>query len=85
MTLYRFRRVVRRPGDGYPHGMQACIPNIGPKQRRRRLRFGWMALAAAALVAIAFEMANAPLAARALVAFPVYASMLGFFQYREKT
>ena len=65
--------------------MQACIPNIGPKQQRRRLLLGAVSLAAAVAAAAAFAAAGAGIAARALVALPLYGAALGFFQFREKT
>jgi hypothetical protein len=65
--------------------MQAFIPNIGPKQRRRRLVLGGVSLAAAAAIAAALVAGDASLALRTIVALPLYGAALGFFQYREKT
>lgn len=65
--------------------MQACIPNIGRTQRRRRLVFGAVALLASLALAATLAALDAHLAVRALIAVPLYASALGFFQYREKT
>jgi hypothetical protein len=65
--------------------MDVCIPNIGPRQRRHRALRGAIALVAAVALAAGLHSANAPLAARALVALPLYMAALGFMQYREKT
>jgi len=65
--------------------MAECIPNIGPEQRRRRLRFGWVTLGAAALLAAALHALDASAPLRTLVFVPLYAAGLGFFQYRAKT
>jgi hypothetical protein len=65
--------------------MHACIPNIGPKQQRRRLILGGLGLVAAAALAATLAAADAPVAMRAIVALPLYGAALGFFQHREKT
>lgn len=65
--------------------MQACIPNIGRTQRRRRLVFGAIAFMASLALAWALAGVDAHVALRALIALPLYAAALGFFQYREKT
>lgn len=65
--------------------MQACIPNIGPAQQRRRLILGTAALIASGALAVALANADAHTALRALIALPLYGAALGFFQYREKT
>ncbi|HUF50345.1 MAG TPA: hypothetical protein VMN60_05895 [Longimicrobiales bacterium] len=65
--------------------MLACRPNIGPLQRRRRLRLGAAAAAAAVVLAAALAAAAAPALLRATVALPLTLAAYGFFQYREKT
>jgi hypothetical protein len=65
--------------------MDACIPNIGRVQRRRRLILGIGALVVAAAVAAVLAAADAHLLIRALVALPLYGAALGFLQYREST
>lgn len=66
------------------HG-QACTPNIGPRQRRRRLAVG-VAAAAASVAALSVLLAtDTPRAARLLAALPFWAGALGFLQHREKT
>jgi hypothetical protein len=65
--------------------MEACIANIGPLQRRRRLRVGALALTAAVVMAAALSALHAPVHVRALLFLPLYAAFLGFLQYRERT
>jgi hypothetical protein len=65
--------------------MHTCIPNIGPRQRRRRLVSGFLSLAAAVALAAALAVATAPLLLRATLFLPLYGAALGFLQYRERT
>jgi uncharacterized membrane protein len=65
--------------------MSSCVPNIGPRQRRRRLVFGLISLIIAAVLAAVLADAEASIVVRALVALPLYASALGLLQHREKT
>ena len=62
-----------------------CIPNIGPNERRRRLRGGLLGLAIALVIAIVLFATGADRWWR-LILFPViYGGMTGVFQWREKT
>jgi hypothetical protein len=62
-----------------------CIPNIGPKERRRRLSGGLMALALAVVIGGVLFAVGAGRWWR-LALFPLfYAGMAGVFQWREKT
>jgi hypothetical protein len=62
-----------------------CIPNIGPKERQRRLRGGIVGLAVAAIVALALFATGADRGWR-LIMFPLlYGGLAGVFQWREKT
>lgn len=66
--------------------MEACIPNIGPRQRRRRLASGVFSLALAlAAGAFLLRLDDPHLLLRALLAVPLYGAFLGFLQYRERT
>lgn len=66
--------------------MQACIPNIGPRQRRRRLVLGIASFAAAAALGAAVLALGSPSYwLRAAVFLPLYGGMLGVLQYRERT
>jgi hypothetical protein len=63
----------------------ACVANIGPRQRRRRLLLGIAAVAASAAILIPLLAADAPRGVRLLAALPFWAGALGFLQHREKT
>jgi hypothetical protein len=63
--------------------MDPCIPNIGPRERARRLTFGLLSLAGAAVLALA--LAGSPLWLRSLLFLPVLGAAYGVFQYLEKT
>jgi hypothetical protein len=65
--------------------MSACVPNIGPKQQRRRLVLGAVSLVLAAVLAATLAAADASIVARAIVALPLYAAALGFLQHDGKT
>jgi len=62
--------------DGYRPG--AC--NIGPAEIARRRRTGWVGLGAAAVLAAALLIVDAPAAARWLVALPLAVGAIGFLQ-----
>jgi hypothetical protein len=62
-----------------------CIPNIGPRERRRRLMVGIAMFAIVVLVAAGVTLADAPRAWRLFVLFPAWVGAIGVFQAREKT
>ena len=64
---------------------EVCVVNIGPRERRRRARFGYVlfAVGALALVALAFARVNSLFGL--LLFVPYAAACSGFFQAREKT
>ena len=62
-----------------------CIPNIGPRERQRRLVGGFVFLFIAACVAGCLIWFEAPRPWRLLVFLPAWASAIGFFQVTEKT
>ena len=65
--------------------MDACIPNIGPRERRRRLVGGVGLLTLAAVVAGCLLWFDAPRLWRVLVFVPAWAGALGVCQVRAKT
>ena len=66
------------------HG-EACVPNIGPRERRRRLTSGLVAWALAVAVLAALLVLDVARLWRLVLALPLWAGGLGFFQHREKT
>jgi hypothetical protein len=62
-----------------------CIPNIGPRERRRRLVGGFVFLAIAVCVAGCLVWFETPRSWRLLVFLPAWAAAIGFFQVSEKT
>lgn len=65
--------------------MSACVPNIGPRQQRRRLASGLVSLALSAALAGLLAGIDASIAVRSLIVLPMYAAALGFLQHRDKT
>ena len=63
----------------------ACIPNIGPQQRRKRFIWGAAALGGSVVFAAALALAGADRRWRLLVFLPLWIAALGVFQAREKT
>ena len=65
--------------------MTTCLPNIGPRQRKRRVIGGMVMLVVTVLVATWLVMADARWFWRLLIALPAGASALGFFQAQART
>ena len=63
----------------------ACIPNIGPRERQRRLVGGFFFLSIAVCVGGCLIWFNAPRPWRLLAFLPTWASAIGFFQVSAKT
>jgi hypothetical protein len=61
------------------------VVNIGPRERRKRLVFGVVALGVGAAIAVLLVLINAPLAWRIPLFVPFFVGALGVFQAREKT
>lgn len=63
----------------------ACIPNIGPAQRRLRARFGVVALVVGVAAWAGMAVLGLPAGLR-LIAVPLlFGGFLGLIQAREKT
>jgi hypothetical protein len=64
---------------------EACVPNIGPRQRRSRWLGGAVAAVAAAGLLAFLVLSDAPRWWRLAVALPVWFAALGLLQSKEKT
>jgi hypothetical protein len=65
---------------------EACVPNIGPAQRRLRARLGWAALVAALGAWVGAGALGLPPLARSALALPLlFGGFQGLVQAREKT
>jgi uncharacterized membrane protein len=62
-----------------------CIPNIGPRERRRRLMVGIAMFAIVVVIAAGLVLADAPRAWRLFVLVPAWVGSIGVFQAKEKT
>lgn len=62
-----------------------CIANIGPRQRRARLRFGLLMAVVTVAGLVAAQVLELPGPVRLLLFFPAWSAALGIFQHREKT
>ena len=78
---------ARAPGaDGPPPDEQAeCAVNIGPQERRKRLRFGVVTLALAALIAAALIGTGVNHWWRLALFLPFASGAVGIFQALDKT
>jgi hypothetical protein len=63
----------------------ACIPNIGPRERRKRVTGGIVMLLIALALAAFLLHTGVTRAWRALVFIPLWMSATGFFQARYQT
>jgi hypothetical protein len=68
-----------------PGTSDECIPNIGPGQRRKRVRMGIAMGVVSAGIAVALLALGAPRAARLLLLLPFWVTGITLFQVREKT
>ena len=73
------------PGWDTTASGEACMPNIGEGERKRRLIVGYVSLALAALGLAALLVMDAPRIWRLALFLPLMAAGAGFFQHREKT
>jgi len=62
-----------------------CIPNIGPRESRKRLRAGLVYLGVAIVALGVLLMTHTPRGYRLLLVLPFWGAGAGVFQYLEKT
>ena len=62
-----------------------CIANIGPRERRKRLVFGIVPLAASVVISFLFVFYRVQPVLRLPLFVPLYLGALGFFQARDRT
>ncbi len=62
-----------------------CMPNIGPRERAKRMRLGQVFAAVTTLAGAALIATSAPTWARALVFLPAIVAAYGVFQALERT
>jgi len=63
----------------------SCLANIGPAQRRLRLRFGAVALAVTLAALVGLVIAEVGRGWRLALFLPFFAAATGYFQARERT
>jgi hypothetical protein len=66
-------------------GSLACIANIGPRERRKRLVFGIAALAVSVVISFLFVFTGVRPVFRLPLFIPLFVGALGFFQARDRT
>lgn len=64
---------------------QACVPNIGPRERRRRLIAGVVFSGMTLAIAAYLLASGAPRGWRALIVLPAAMAAVGVFQVQAKT
>lgn len=64
---------------------QRLVPNIGPRERRKRLTLGILALVVGAGLTALLVATGAARAWRLLAAPPLWGAALGYFQARDRT
>jgi hypothetical protein len=64
---------------------ESCVANIGPRERRKRLVLGAVALTLSVVISALFVLNGVPRVWRLSLFVPLFAGALGFFQSRDKT
>jgi hypothetical protein len=64
---------------------EVCVPNIGPRERRKRLYAGFVYLGVAIIALVIMMATGTSRAYRLLLFLPFWAAGTGVFQYLEKT
>jgi len=65
--------------------VEACVPNIGPRERAKRLRYGIVFAALSVAAAVVLFATGAPRGLRLLLFVPLWIAGTGIFQALEKT
>jgi hypothetical protein len=65
--------------------VEACVPNIGPRERTKRLRYGIVFAVLSLAAAVALFATAAPRGLRLLLFVPFWIAGSGIFQALEKT
>ena len=63
----------------------ACIANISPAERKKRMRFGIMQMTISAAILAALLLLDVEKIWRLVLYLPLAAAFSGFFQARDKT
>lgn len=63
----------------------ACIANIGPQARKKRLIFGVVLLGTSVVIAAVLVAVGVHRLWRLALSLPLWAAAVGYFQAREKT
>ena len=64
---------------------ESCIANIGPRERRKRLVFGVVALFLSVVISAIYVVEGVPPIWRLSLFVPLFVGALGFFQARDRT
>jgi len=64
---------------------EVCVPNIGPKERWKRLMAGFIYLGVTIVAFVYLASHQSPRAYRLLLFLPLWGAGAGLFQYLEKT
>jgi hypothetical protein len=64
---------------------EVCVPNLGPRERHKRLRAGLVSLGVFLVALVVMIATGTPRAYRLLLFLPLWAAGAGVFQYLEKT
>jgi hypothetical protein len=70
---------------GSASGSDVCLSNIGPKEQRKRLIFGIVALVFGLAVTALLIATNANVLWRLVLFIPFAGAGIGYFQARDKT
>ena len=84
-TNVLFSSTMNEPDRQESEFEDACIPNINPIERKRRLQFGMYQLIASLVVLVALVLLNVNPLWRLPLFFLFAAGATGYFQAKDKT